>query len=127
MAGAARLLLLALAWLVPLARLGPARPGAWGPAPLGEQLAAAGAQLGWRNLSCSACRVLFSAIDLGVQPQCGVCGVGQDPWLTLPAQPHRPLPLPASAGGWPRWFRADLCGPCQGQSLIRSSPPLPGC
>ncbi|KAH1185218.1 hypothetical protein KIL84_017967 [Mauremys mutica] len=69
MAGAARLLLLALAWLVPLARLGPARPGAWGPAPLGEQLAAAGAQLGWRNLSCSACRVLFSAIDLGVQMQ----------------------------------------------------------
>ncbi|XP_053872056.1 LOW QUALITY PROTEIN: sphingomyelin phosphodiesterase [Malaclemys terrapin pileata] len=64
-------LLLALAWLVPLARLGSARLGAGGPgpAPLGEQLAAAGARFGWRNLSCSACRVLFSAIDLGVQMQ----------------------------------------------------------
>ncbi|CAM5073512.1 unnamed protein product [Natator depressus] len=76
MAGAARLLL-ALAWLVPLARPGSARPGAWGPAPLGEQLAAAGAQFGWRNLSCAACRVLFSAIDLGVQMQSSEARIGR--------------------------------------------------
>ncbi|CAM4312397.1 unnamed protein product, partial [Lepidochelys olivacea] len=76
MAGAAGLLL-ALAWLVPLARLGSARPGAWGPAPLREQLAAAGAQFGWRNLSCAACRVLFSAIDLGVQMQSSEARLGR--------------------------------------------------
>nr|XP_032647134.1 sphingomyelin phosphodiesterase [Chelonoidis abingdonii] len=53
-----------------MARPRSARNRAWGPdPPLGEQLAAAGAQFGWRNLSCSACRVLFSAIDLGVQMQ----------------------------------------------------------
>lgn len=43
----------------------------WGPpwpsGELRERLSETGAQLGWRNLSCPACKALFAALDAGIE------------------------------------------------------------
>ncbi|XP_066475881.1 LOW QUALITY PROTEIN: sphingomyelin phosphodiesterase [Tiliqua scincoides] len=38
-----------------------------GAEPWEQRLSEAGARFGWRNLSCPACRVLFAALDAGIQ------------------------------------------------------------
>ncbi|NXU93349.1 ASM phosphodiesterase, partial [Xiphorhynchus elegans] len=53
----------------------PARAGP--PAGPGEQLVAAAARWGWRNVSCPACRVLFGALDLALQLEPNVVRVGR--------------------------------------------------
>ncbi|XP_063162141.1 sphingomyelin phosphodiesterase [Candoia aspera] len=68
-AAAIRLALAGALWLALAAGLAVPResrpePGA---PPLEELLLAAGARFGWRNLSCPACRLLFTAVDAGMQ------------------------------------------------------------
>uniref|UniRef100_A0A8D0BBM4 Sphingomyelin phosphodiesterase n=1 Tax=Salvator merianae TaxID=96440 RepID=A0A8D0BBM4_SALMN len=66
-AALAVLLLAALAGARTEGEAGPSEAGALnGTAALAQLLPAAGARYGWRNLSCSACKLLFAALDASV-------------------------------------------------------------
>ncbi|KAJ6652305.1 hypothetical protein lerEdw1_012715 [Lerista edwardsae] len=63
--GAAPPLLLLLLLLLSAAAVRWGQPGL--DDDLGERLSAAGAHFGWRNLSCPACKVIFTAIDASIE------------------------------------------------------------